>query len=727
MKEKFPYAPFDKFVFRCPLLPLNNQEKLDLADPVFKESIFLASPDLFEMINRKDTIGVPSNLPKMNLSLLKYQTRMQSRCTPFGLFAGCGVGTIAGYSEIQLDEINTYRTVTRLDMNYLCMLAQELSTWPEIAERITYSPNTSLYALPNGLRYVEYRFTDGKRKHYLSGIASNLYLENILPFAESGKTKKELQQHLMEQDIEKEEAHEFIEALIENQILQSELEPSITGEDILDTIINVLTKINSTTISQALTLIKNKLLCLDQAFIGRQEHFYEEIVEDIKKIGIKYDRKFLFQSDLSIPAKKSVISRELADDVKEGLIALSALSVNIEDPNLRRFKEEFRKKYEDEEIPLAEALDADIGIGFSTMASGKADLNPLIEKIPHTMTLGSSSVPITPQEMMLSEKYHTCQFNNQSEVVLTEEDIQPFPDNLSNLPSTIGCFLEIIKTGTPSSSPLILLKSAGGPSAARLLGRFCHVSKDLKDHVEEIISRETQLSDGKIVAEIVHLPESRTGNVLIRPQLRKYEIPYLAKSSVAEDYKISINDLYVSVKNDNTIKLYSRKLNKEVSPRLTTAHNYNFNSLPIYHFLCSMQADIKIPYLNFRWGRLINNKEYTPRVRYKNIILAPATWTIPQSAVKELPPINAEEFHNAALQLKEKLKLPDKVLLVSGNGDNKLLISFSDPDAVKLLFTETNKRGFTLEEFIFDETQSLIKKGKSVYTNQIILGFYKEN
>jgi hypothetical protein len=80
---------------------------------------------------------------------------------------------------------------------------------------------------------------------------------------------------------------------------------------------------------------------------------------------------------------------------------------------------------------------------------------------------------------------------------------------------------------------------------------------------------------------VVHLNERRIGNIQCRRLLRGYEIPDLGLSGSSADTHIPVTDLMVSVRSGR-IALRSRARDREVIPRLSTAHNYRLRSLAIY-------------------------------------------------------------------------------------------------------------------------------------------------
>ncbi len=276
-----------------------------------------------------------------------------------------------------------------------------------------------------------------------------------------------------------------------------------------------------------------------------------------------------------------------------------------------------------------------------------------------------------------------------------------------------------------SSGHKIIIKSAGGSSSVNLIGRFAHIDKNIHTYIKSMTKKEDELNPDIILAEIAHLPENRIGNILSRPTLRKYEIPYLSKSSVSEEYKIAINDLVISIKN-NKIVLRSKKLNKEVKPCLSNAHNYSKGSLPIYHFLADMQTQNLRRSLHFDWGILGNELEYFPRVEYKNIILSVATWKIKTKEINDIINNKKEnKFIELLTNFRKKKFIPQDVVL--SDADNQLYINMININSVKTLLSLVKKREtFILKEFLFKDNNSIVNNSEgNTYTNEVIFSFYK--
>ena len=233
------YIPFNKIIIRTPRFSYQDILEKDvnfLSDKKYiDEAIYIASSDLFDewhkyKSNQKRIIH-DKEKRRISTAVVRYIYRMSTRCTPFGLFAGCSVGSIGEETSICLDD-QIYRR-TRLDMQYLCALAQYISEIPEIKLRLKYHPNDSLYLIGNQYRYIEYSYKKDARKHQINSVEKSVYLRKILEAAKGGKYINELCEEIVSDGITPQIASEYINELIESQILLNELSPYVTGDDYL--------------------------------------------------------------------------------------------------------------------------------------------------------------------------------------------------------------------------------------------------------------------------------------------------------------------------------------------------------------------------------------------------------------------------------------------------------------------------------------------------------------
>jgi len=742
-ENKTYYRYFDNFLIRTPLLSLNYIQKVfnekDTSvetiqeicrNPIINEAIFLASPNFYEQLMKwlNNDLSVQKDIDQLIYTITKYLLRMGSRCTPFGLFAGYSLGKISDQTNIELEKSNHYYGHLRLDMNYLCSLAMDLAKIPGIKKQIKFYSNSSIYNSGENLRYVEYQYINSRRNHFIVGVENSEYVYQVLQVAANGSSIEELANLLVDEEISFKEAESFIDELIESQLLISELEPSVTGPEFLDQIINILEPLNDKDGALSyLHEIKSDIQGICNQPIGISVNNYNEITNKLSNLNTKYDLKYLFQTDMVVSCKEDEINKNVTDDVIKGIEILNRLTPSWSNENLSKFKEAFYERYEEREEPLSKVMDVESGIGY-LQNNGSGDISPLVDDLalPAASVQNETNIKWNSIQSFLLKKYTEATSKGLKEIEILDDEIKDFPVKWDNLPPTISSMVEIIETSDEDGSDsVIYLNSAGGSSSANLLGRFCHSDENLFRYVKRIT--ETEQNDNKdiIYAEIVHLPESRTGNILLRPQLRQYEIPYLAKASVLSEKQIPLDDLYISVKQGRKIVLRSKSLNKEIIPRHSTAHNYSNNALPIYQFLCDLQTQDLRGGVSFNWSSLANGFSFLPRVKYKNIILSKATWNVKKVDIEDLIKQNDnKDIVDKAKVWKEKFELPDYVLLA--DGDNELLLNLNNSLCINtLLSLVKNREGFQLKEFLFNPEKALVKRGEDSFTNQVIFSFYK--
>jgi hypothetical protein len=721
------YSPFNQFQIRIPRFSFNSlkEESFEakVQDPQVQEAIYLASPVLYAELQKYLTGTVTNNDEKRRIesSLYKYISRMSSRCTPFGLFAGCSVGKITGdKTHIVLGNPNRH---TRLDMFFLCTLSQELSKLPEIREKVKYYPNSTLYPVGKKYRYVEYQYKGNRRIHQISSVDRSSYLNTMIEMVRGGVKASEMLAYLVESRIEQDDAKEFIKDLIDSQIIVSELSPSVTGDDYFTRIIQVLEKMNvDKTILLPLKEIEEILYQLD-ADKKDNIKLYRNIIQKIKEINIPYEEKFLFQVDMIRNIQEAVLGKNIVNELQSTMAFLNKITNRSKNEGLNQFQQAFYSRYEEKEVSLMEALDPEIGIGYpANKAAG--DITPLLENffIPG-QTNQEMNYHSSPFLSILLKKTMEVLKQGKNEVVFFDDDVKDFKTNWEDLPPTMYSMFEILESDFDN----LLIKTNGiyGTCGANLMARFAHTEENIAQFVNEIAAKEQELMPDALLAEIAHLPDSRVGNVLCRPHIRDYELLYLASSDLPENRQIYMSDLYLSIR-QGKICLRSKKLGKEIIPRLTNAHNYHSSSMPVYRFLCDIQMQHGRSGLQFNWGYLNNELSFLPRVRYKNTILSLATWKIKTAEMKHLFALKDDnQLLVETKEWREKYPLPQKMLL--SDGDNELLIDWDNVQSIRSLFSVIKKRGMiTLTEFLYDPDHSVVRdEAGNPYPNECIVVFYQ--
>lgn len=688
-----------------------------LSLPFFQEALFIASPLLYEELHKyiKGNLNEKEQL-RIENTIIRYLERACTRSTPFGLFASIAIGKLDNMTGLIISE-STERKV-RIDMFLLCRIVQFLVEKSALKYKLIFYKNSTLYEVNGSYRCIEYYYLHEQRKHRIINIKKDAILASILRMAEKGVTINDLKETLLARGYNDLEAVDYISSLIDSQILISELEPNLTGRMFFTRLLKKISEIDPQgEITKTLYSLSRMIQSVEANCHVDNILIYNQIYNLINSKLIQCDKSLFLQVDSFKQMKIASISYNLIEKIKKMLIFLNKLSTKmVINSDLELFKTRFIERYQDREVNLLEVLDPDIGLGYPV---NKVNIDSELLNLFHFPIKQS----IEKKHYQLFEKIILEKILDKKidEIDLEDVDVSNFEENWTSFPPTFSVKFELVDADT------IIFDNASGMSAGNLIARFSHCHIHIEKQLKEIASMESSFYKGKIVAEIVHLPESRVGNILARSSFRDYELIYLAGYDNELAHQINLSDVFVSVKN-NKVCLKSKNLNKEIIPRLTTAHNYHYNSTPVYRFLCDIQSQSMCSTLTFSWSTFENKLDYFPRIKYGNIILSPACWRIKVAELKEIMRNNrAEAILKKIAAFRIKKNIPQKVYLV--DGDNTLYVDFESFLSIRAFYDIIEKRSeITLKEFIAPVTKAAVLRDSkgNPYLNEIIMLFKNE-
>ena len=708
MTSRYTFHP--QLIVRLPLRPYDEAISdatlyASLHDAQFSEALYLASPVLHAECARwlRGELTDARKCARLRNSLARYYVRAMSRCTPFGLFAGCAVAQWGQHSRIVPELACTIRN-TRLDMHYQCALARHLVAHDAIRPHLCYWPNSSLYEWGEEFRYVDYYYAEGQRINQLSAVSATPYLRRVLSAASAGPTYPTLLAALMAETDDPVEAAQYLDSLISAQVLVAELEPTVTGTPFFDRLLAVLTRLQHqaptpeiTAVLAVLTDVQAQLTALDQRPTNTPLA-YERLLATLAALEVVPEAGKLLQTD-STPglAEPPMLATSLQAELLEALEVLTCLAPAAPISRLDDFRVRFEARYEKREVSLLEALDNESGISYT--AYGQSSFSELV----HDLAVPVSETPapvvrLTPPQKLLRQKLRQAIRDQQYSIDISLAEVQIGAPPRLPLPPSIGVLFRVV------SNEHLLLDPSGGASAVNLLGRFAHADPGIAQLISDLSQCEQDHNPGVAFAEICHLPVSRVGNLLARPHFRALEIPYLTHSTLPDTSQVRVQDLLLSVQQGQMV-LRSRVTGQRIMPRLGTAHNFAHEALPVYQFLCDLQSQGMHTQLALDLSACANNAKFWPRLVCRRVILSPATWHLDANDLHGLLAAQAAEWAAEWLTFRQHWQLPR--FFVLADGDNELLVDADNELLVAAWLDAVRDRtSVQIKEWLFDPASS---------------------
>jgi thiopeptide-type bacteriocin biosynthesis protein len=687
-----------------------------------REALFVSSPHLVEALDGWLREPDGKRAEGIERALLRYFTRMASRSTPFGLCAGFSVGRVGEVTRLCIEGREKYRRRTRLAMDYLFALTEAVRSDPKLRHVFRYRPNSSLYRFGGDIRCVASRLKDGALSYHLLFAEESDHLADTLARAAENGAFESLAGALVNEEVTITEAEAYVAELIDSQILVADVPLVVTGPEPIDALIERFGQHPLTQgIAEQLRAVAAELAAIDQAPLGVERARYRAALEPLEGLPAKADPAHLLRVDLVKPAPEAILSNAVVAEILRGAELVHRVGNARAKDELTRFRERFQQRYEQREAPLLEALDEEDGVGFFPAT----DVTPLLEGIDWPVA-EEETQPWTDREKFLLRKLGEARQSGAQELMLTPKDIallstqepQPLPDSFAVKATLAAASERAVARGEFQ----VILDYVSGPSGARMLGRFCGADETLRQRVEKHLRAEEALRPDAIFAEIVHLPEAGAG-FLCRPALREYEIPYLGDASVPPNKQIPVTDLMVSVR-EGRIVLRSKRLGREIIPRLTASHNLDRSSVGVYRFLSMLQGQDVAWYAQWNWGAL-EDSDFLPSVRCGRVILRCAQWRIAKDELQELGKHTGAALYQTVQAWRARRRLPRWVAVA--DHDNILPIDLDNVLGVEMLVHLVGQRdSVVLEEVIPAPGELCVHGPEGRFTHELIVPFVRK-
>lgn len=717
MTKKVNLEPASFFMLRSNTLPIITKIDHAYNSMLFRDSIQIASPNLYKSLTKDKNELSLKEARHLENGLLKYFKRITYRPTPFGLFSAISVCKVEENNRFEGKKTRYTQGVT-VDFEWFLQLIKLIEKniicdGPGFLVQFNAAvlSRNSIYILDERSLYGE-QMKNGNKSRFILRRTPLLDRVATLTSKTSISIEKLMENLCKNKKYTRSQYQKYLQSLIDNEFLVSELKPKIYDNKILDRLINKLEMHDSyTRLVEQLHQINKEIKGLEQLPPGEDSDELLKINEEMSKIkSVKNPLRIDLKRNFSKYPALSKSSTLRAVGAAERMFKI--LPNKPIYPWLSKYLEKFIERYGiDQVIPIKKVIDPVFGIGYPAgFLQRKTDF-----EFNHTQ---QKNVQLS----YFDQRWQTTYLKGKISLNISNEDFtkesQVNQGDKREVPDSGEIYFQLLKSKNKLKKDKIIFNNLlASLNAGNTFGRFWYLLTE--NEKKEIIDFQNQ-ANNKQKYEYVEISEvplfAKNGNVMNNQSNLSN---HLVLGAVADTKlnQVDLDDVYVGATLD-TLYLYSKKNKKRWYFTSNSMLNFNYCS-HLYRLL------LEISLMNKKILNPIFLKAddiFWPRVEWNDVVLRLAQWHFNNDDSVLYKCLLSDK---GLKRLREKYLVPRYVLLSAG--DNQLPLDLENTMDKQILSQEAKNQSslVLIEDYLnnhseYDPAFSFDSKS---YSTEIVLPF----
>ncbi|MET9431098.1 lantibiotic dehydratase [Streptomyces sp. NPDC003036] len=654
------------------------------ADPLLAEALELASPSLSALVRRVAAHGPAgvkaARLRRAALAVARYDIRMRTRPTPFGLFAGVAAGHFD--STAKAARGTAHLTRTHVDLQWLTRVVHRLERDPAVLAALTVqahqalavrgdrlvltAPSNQGVRLPEtgeGRSTVSVRHTPVVARAVAGAVAPVPYEELVLRTAQEfpGAPVERIRGLLAE--------------LVRQEILITALRPPLDGGDPLHHVLGLLATVRDPSaetrrVHDGLLAVERERHAYDDRPVGAGHAELTRLLATARAVEPD-DTPLHVDTRLDATLHLPYSVREVVEQATEVMWRLSRPKLGLF--ALRDYHRRFLDVYgADRLVPVLELVDESTGLGAPAgYGWPNSEAAPVEADDPRTARRDRAMARLVAGALRAGRR----------EVVLTDEDLPELrhghagPDDPADLPGSCEVTVQVVAPSVEALDDgefrVFLAPSPGSHRAGSTFARFADLDPVWRAEFAALHRDDPVHVAGAVPVDLAFRPRSgRAANLAhtVPATGRRIGVgvPDVPGGGVEE---LRLADIGIGATLERLTAVHL-PTGREIVPVLGNMVSAPAQAPNAVRLLWEIGLEGQRLWEPWNWGALAD-APFVPRVRYGRFVLAPAVWRL--DALRD--PAGGD-WSRAVADWRAAWGVPRRVLAVTA--DQRLLLDLDD-------------------------------------------------